>query len=183
MKPQPSLEQKLRMMIIDDVVFGYQTGLKIDSELWGEKYAGLQERYKDIFTIDKALTFQDPGVPCDYWAKFRLKDIKYDLIVLDYLFDQPHCHIQQGWEILKEIRKVEGVPCPLNADTFVLGYSTYYLGGYYGNDRYRNLSQEEIVKRGLSARVTGNCVPRDLFVAIDKYLAEEHPKQLARIRR
>lgn len=173
MTSQPSLEQKLRMMIIDDEV-----AVETDPNYEGMKYFGLQERYKDIFTIDKALTFKDPRISRDYWAMFKLRDTKYDLIVLDCLFPGQR---QNGWEILDEIRNKKGC-CPLNTDTFVLGYSIRYTIKWLPGDKTRKLSEEEIVKRGLNARVTGVCMPGDLFAAIDKYLAEEHPERLANLR-
>ncbi len=185
MKPTTMpLEQKLRMLVIDDnVVRVDDIGendqiLKIDPDCLGEKYTGMQERYGDIFTIDKALTFQDPGIPREYWAKFKLKDTKYDLIVLGQRFVG---QIQHGWEILDEIRKIERGCCPLNAGTFVLGYSLYYTLEHCGDDKFRKLPQEEIVKRGLSARVTRKCLPQDLFAEIDRYLADYHPEKLGYI--
>lgn len=181
MKRQSPLEQKLRMMIIDDNVIRVDNigkdymELKIDPDCWGEKYVGLQERYEDIFTIDKALTFQDPGIPRDYWAKFKLRDTKYDLIVLDKEFPG---QIQSGREILGEIRKIENGRCPLNARTFVLGYSASLL------EYYRSRNAEALVRDGWNALVERVwCDLKDLFAAIDKYLAEEHPEQLVNLRR
>ncbi|MBI4980252.1 hypothetical protein HZC30_01690 [Candidatus Woesearchaeota archaeon] len=183
------LEQKLRMLVIDDGDDEYcsfflrrdKEDFIVTDKSFAElaKYDGLYRRYGDIFTVDEALTFCDPMFSRKTWAKMMLKDRKYDLIVVKDVFVS---QCLNGDEISRVIRGRDlhyGNVSPQNAKTYIICYPSFWQVV----EDYRANPKKALDRWACDAIVIGEkCAARDLFIEIDKYLAEHHPEKLAYIR-
>ncbi len=157
-----TLDQKLRLLIIDDNVL-------LPEVAHYKGYDQISERYPDTFEIEVSSSFNSSKVPSEDLAIFKVTKVKYDLILLDFIFqDQP----DQGLGILIDIREaferyiIEGKRIFSeeqrfrNKDTYVIGVSSKWKSDL-----------EYLEKSGWRLnRYTPSGKAEELFVEIDRFL-------------
>ncbi len=123
MQDKPSdAEPKLRMLIIDDEM------------PLGKGYEWIEENFPGVFRIDQARRWNHDDVPLAERAMIKLIQQRYDVILLDFVFEAEKVSGQEvkisGTEIIEYIRK--GITCvggisaqegTQNRDSYVIGVS------------------------------------------------------------